>query len=317
MRLGYCCINLSLKDQGVTINRGMTKKTWETRGLSWASELAEKNLTDLLTILEWNLAHDIEVYRMSSDIFPWMSEYPLESLPNFDRHAALMARVGEFVSAHGMRLSFHPGQFDVLASPNQDIVRKTVWDLDQHARIMDWMGLPASPGAAINIHVGGTYGDKQAALDRFCLNFDSLADTTKARLVVENDDKASQYSVKDLYHGVHKKIGCPVTFDHLHHRLCTGGLSGYDAATLAASTWAGHTPLQHYSSPKSLYEDMASVDRSHADYVHDHIPHYGFSPDVEIEAKAKDLAVLQYRVDRLLLERVEPRKFSFETEQIC
>lgn len=316
MRLGYCCINLSLKDQGVTINRGMTKKTWETRGLAWASELAEKNLTDLLTILEWNLAHDIGVYRMSSDIFPWMSEYPLESLPNFDRHLALMTRVGEFVSAHGMRLSFHPGQFDVLASPSPDIVRKTVWDLDQHARIMDLMGLPSSWDAAINIHVGGTYGDKESALSRFCLNFEQLADSTKARLVVENDDKASQYSVKDLYHGVHKKVGCPVTFDHLHHRLCTGGLSGYDAATLAASTWAGHTPLQHYSSPKSLYEDSSVVDRSHADYVHDHIPHYGLSPDVEIEAKAKDLAVLQYRVDRLLLERVEPRKFLFETEPI-
>jgi UV DNA damage endonuclease len=313
MRLGYCCINLSLKDRGVTINRGMTQKTWKQRGLPWAAELAEKNLTDLLTILEWNREHDIPIYRMSSDIFPWMSEYELEQLPNFSRLAPLMAQVGAFVESHGMRLSFHPGQFDVLASPNPEVVRKTVWDLDQHARIMDLMGLPKSYDSAINIHVGGTYGDKESALDRFCLNFERLSDSTKARLVVENDDKASQFSVKDLYHGVHSRVGCPITFDHLHHRLCTGGLDAYSAATLAASTWQGHTPLQHFSSPKSLHEDSKVVDRSHADYVHDFIPHHGLAPDVEIEAKAKDLAVLQYRVDRQLLERVEPKLFPFET----
>ncbi len=90
-------------------------------------------------------------------------------------------------------------------------------------------------------------------------------------------------------------------------------LDAYSAATLAASTWQGHTPLQHFSSPKSLHEDSKVVDRSHADYVHDFIPHHGLAPDVEIEAKAKDLAVLQYRVDRQLLERVEPKLFPFES----
>ena len=152
MRLGYCCINLSLKSQGITINRGMVKKTWLAQGTSRASELAEQNLRDLLKILEWNVANEIQVYRMSSDIFPWMSEYQFEDLPNFERLRELMEKVGSYVQEHGLRISFHPGQFDVLASPNPEIVRKTVYDLNQHSRIMDFMALPQNYSAPINIY---------------------------------------------------------------------------------------------------------------------------------------------------------------------
>lgn len=312
MRLGYCCINLSLRDEGVTINRGMIKKTWEQYGLAKAGELAELNLRDLCKILEWNVAHDIRVYRMSSDIFPWMSEYRFEDLPNFSTLCEIMEQVGEYVHHHGLRISFHPGQFDVLASPNPSVVDKTIWDLDQHARIMDLMQLPQDYRAPINIHIGGSYGDKPSALARFCENFNRLAPSTKARLVVENDDKASQFSVKDLYYGVYRVVGCPITFDHLHHRFCTGDLSASEAAHLAASTWHGFTPLQHYSSSKPMYEDSLAINRSHADYIYEVIPDYGLDVDVEIEAKAKDLAVLKYRIGENLL--TEPLKFNFETE---
>jgi UV DNA damage endonuclease len=311
-RLGYCCINLSLKGQGITINRGMVKKTWLTQGKARASELAEQNLLDLLKILEWNVANDIRVYRMSSDIFPWMSEYRFEDLPNFTRLRQLMEKVGNYVQEHSLRISFHPGQFDVLASPNAEVVRKTVYDLDQHARIMDFMLLPKDYSAPINIHVGGTYGDKESALTRFCENFQLLSPSTKARLVVENDDKASQFGVADLYQGVYMKIGCPITFDHLHHRLCTNGLTAEVAAKLASTTWHGHRPMQHFSSPKSLYEDSSVVNRSHADYVYDYIPSYGIDCDVEVEAKAKDLAVLKYLADTRAIAPFSPKLFEFE-----
>jgi len=313
MRLGYCCINLSLREQGVTINRGMIKKTWEQFGIARAGELAELNLRDLCKILEWNVANDIRVYRMSSDIFPWMSEYRLEDLPNFSTLSAIMAQIGEYVHQHQLRISFHPGQFDVLASPNPKVVEKTIYDLDQHARIMDLMCLPKSYQAPINIHVGGSYGDKPSALARFCENFKLLSPSARARLVVENDDKASQFSVKDLYFGIYKVVGCPITFDHLHHRFCTGELSAKEAAHLAASTWPlCITPLQHYSSSKALYEDSSVITRSHADHIYETIPDYGLTVDVEVEAKAKDLAVLRYRTSCDLLEA--PLKFNFEKE---
>lgn len=317
MRLGYCCINLSLRDEGITANRGMIKRTWQEQGLARASELALLNLRDLHTIIQWNIEHDIRVYRMSSDIFPWMSEYKFEDLPNFNVIRDTLQAIGHLAIRNNIRLSFHPGQFDVLASPNPSVVDKTIWDLDQHARIMDLMGLPKSHHAAINIHIGGSYGDKESALARFCENFKRLAPSTRARLVVENDDKSSQFSVKDLYDGVYKVVGCPITFDHLHHRFCTGGLSAHDAAHLAASTWGQVTPLQHYSSSRSLYEDSSAIDRSHADYIYDFIPSYGLDVDVEIEAKAKDLAVLKYRQDLVSNhpELYNPVLFKFENHE--
>ena len=310
MRLGYCCINLSLKDQGVTTNRGMIRKTFDEKGLEYVSELVQRNLADLFTILTWNHLNGIHVYRMSSDLFPWMSEYRLEDLPEFDRIAFLAQRVGHAAETYGARLSFHPGQFDVLASPNPEVVRKTIYDLDQHARIMDLMGLPQDYRSAINIHVGGSYGDKLTAMQRFCENFKRLAPSTQARLVVENDDKPSQFGVIDLFNSIHRVVGCPITFDHFHHRFCTNDISASEAAQLAASTWGQITPLQHYSSSKALYEDSTVINRSHADYVYDTIPDYGFDADVEIEAKAKDLALLQYVAQEGIV--TEELKFEFE-----
>jgi UV DNA damage endonuclease len=295
----------------------MIRKTFDSEGLPYVSKLVKQNLTDLLVILLWNHKNGIKVYRMSSDLFPWMSEYKFEDLPNFNVIRDTLQAIGHLAIRNNIRLSFHPGQFDVLASPNPSVVDKTIWDLDQHARIMDLMGLPKSHHAAINIHIGGSYGDEESALARFCENFKRLAPSPRARLVVENDDKASQFSVKDLYEGVYEVVGCPITFDHLHHRFCTGGLSAFEAAHLAASTWGQVTPLQHYSSSRSLYEDSSAIDRSHADYVYDFIPSYGIDPDIEIEAKAKDLAVLKYRQDLVSNhpELYNPVLFKFENHE--
>ena len=189
VRLGYCCINLSLASRKITANRGMIKRTFQAKGQDYCSLLAHQNIKDVLTILRWNLTHEIYVYRISSDIFPWMSEYEIQKLPNFSEILKDLQKIGEFVTANGIRISMHPGQFDVLPSPNESVVRKTLKDLDQHCEIMDLMGLPLTHEFPINIHVGGTYGDKEAAAERFCTNFEKLSDNTKKRLVVENDDK--------------------------------------------------------------------------------------------------------------------------------
>jgi UV DNA damage endonuclease len=295
VRLGYCCINLSLADQKITANRGMIKKTFQEKGPAYCGELAHKNVQDILKILQWNLANDIYVYRMSSDIFPWMSEYEITQLPNFMEILPDMQAIGKFVIANGMRISMHPGQFDVLPSPNPAVVTKTVKDLDQHAQIMTLMGLPIDHNYPINIHVGGTYGDKESAAQRFCKNFQLLHENTRARLVVENDDKATQYSVLDLFQLVYTNIGTPITFDFHHHRFNTSDLTEEAALALAATTWGRVTPLTHYSSSKKTFEDPSVIARSHADYVYEQINTYNRSFDIEVEAKAKDLAVLKYR----------------------
>jgi UV DNA damage endonuclease len=293
VRLGYCCINLSLADKKISANRGMIKKTFEAKGKDYAAELAYLNLCDLLEIIKWNVDNDIIVYRMSSDIFPWMSEYEITKLYNFSKIQEKLTEIGEFVIESGIRVSMHPGQFDVLCSPSPAVVTKTIKDLNQHAEIMDLMGLPINHRFPVNIHLGGTYGDKKSAAQRFCENFFKLSESAQKRLVVENDDKAAQYSVSDLYSLVYQKIGTPITFDYHHHRFNTGDLSEEQAFKLAYSTW-DCTPLYHYSSCRKTFEDSSVIARSHADYIYEKIRTYDHNIDIEVEAKSKDLAVIQY-----------------------
>ena len=295
MNLGYCCINLTLKPEGLSTNRGMIKRTFQAKGLEHAGKLALENVKDLYKILEWNQENGIKVFRISSSLFPWMSEYQFEELPQWSEIKRELERCGNFVLENGHRVGFHPGQFCVLPSPTEKVVENTINELDRHSRILDEMGLPATPQYSLNIHVGGSYGDKSGTLERFCNNFKKLSETTKKRLVVENDDKASQYGVRDLYRGVHEKIGIPITFDFFHHTFCTNGLSTDEAATLAASTWPyGIRPLAHFSSSKKKWEDESVIERSHADYLYESIPEIGELFDIEIEAKAKELSLFKY-----------------------
>ena len=93
------------------------------------------------------------------------------------------------------------------------------------------MGLSRTPYNKINIHCNGVYGDKIAAMDRFCKNFERFTRISSNRLTVENDDKASMYSVKDLMY-IHERIGIPIVFDYHHHKFCTGDLSEEEALKL-------------------------------------------------------------------------------------
>jgi UV DNA damage endonuclease len=293
--LGYCCINLTLREKGIYTNRSMIKKTFLEKGPEYAGELALLNIRDLFAILEWNVANNIRIFRISSTIFPWMSEYDFEDLPNFNEIESALIDVGMYIIDNNLRVGFHPGQFCVLPSPTPKVVNSTIDELDKAARILDLMGLPINHKFSLNIHVGGSYGDKDDTLKRFCENFSRLSESAQKRLVVENDDKASQYSVQDLYSGIYSKIKVPITFDFFHHTFCTGDLSTDDAAQLAASTWPDDIrPLAHYSSSKKINEDSSVVNRSHADYIYEQIPDISDIFDIEIEAKSKELALIKY-----------------------
>jgi UV DNA damage endonuclease len=114
-------------------------------------------------------------------------------------------------------------------------------------------------------------------------------------LTLENDDKASMYSVKDLYYGIYKKVGVPIVFDYHHHQFCTGDMSEQEALEMALSTWGDIKPVTHYSeSRRDEQEDMRIRVQAHSDYVYDKIEMYGNDFDIMIEAKAKELAVKRY-----------------------
>ena len=291
--LGYACINMTLGKEKITTNRSMIKKTFLTKGVSYASELAYKNVVDLEKILKWNVKNNIYFFRVSSDIFPWASEYDLETLPQIHLIRIVLQRIGKFVQENNVRITCHPGPFNVLGSPNDDVVRRTIIDLELHGKIFDLMGLSKTPFNKINIHCNGAYGDKVETMKRFCRKFDMLSDSVKSRLTVENDDKASMYSVKDLMQ-IHNTIGIPIVFDYHHHKFCTGDLLEEDALRLATSTWGTVTPVVHYSESKALHENDSKIKpQAHSDYI-DILPNtYGLDIDIMLETKQKELALLK------------------------
>lgn len=295
-RFGYCCINMTLQEQkGITIGRGMIKRTFEQKGIQYASELALQNVRDLIEIIKWNNQQGIKLYRMSSDMIPWMSEYELKDLPDYAKISNLLKGAGKIAMDAGQRLTFHPGHFCVIASQNPDVVVRSIKELNQHGEIMDLIGLPRTPYAAINIHVNTTAISKEDSLNRFIKAFDGLDLSVKERMTVENDDKKAQYSISDLVHGLSAHTGIPIVFDYHHHWCYDDPMPEKDALYLAASTWPeGIRQLVHYSSCKKIHEDNSVVNRAHADYIYEEIQSYGLSIDVDLEAKAKEKALINY-----------------------
>ena len=296
INLGYACINTELQEQGIFTGRGMIRRTFDAKGLPYVSEIAIQNIKDLIEIIKWNHTKDIKVYRMSSRIFPWDSEYEFTELPDYKKICTLLKSAGNLAKKYGQRLSFHPAQFCVLASPNEKVVESSLVELNRAGQIMDLMGLPQSPAAKINIHVGGAYGDKASALERFCKNYKRLLPCTAKRLTVENDDKASMYSVLDLYEGVYKVIGIPIVFDYHHHKFCTGDMTEQQALKLALSTWPkGIRPCTHYSESRAKEKlDESIKPQAHSDYILEKPKDYGWDFDCVVEAKAKEKTLLKF-----------------------
>ena len=323
MALGFACLNTQLQKSGTFTNRTCRKKTLHSKGLEYISGLAFQNCLDLRELVKWNRVMGIELFRVSSGLFPWMDEYDFRVLKDYKLIEITLRSVGELAERFNQRLTFHPGPFNCLASYNPDVVAKTIRELDKHSEQFNIMGFEPSNYNKINIHVGGSYDDKEATLERFCKNFELLADHTKKRLVVENDDKASEYSVKDLYEGVYKRIGIPITFDYYHHKFNTGGLTEEEALKLAATTWpTGIKQCCHYSesrrkeqlfelnkvlkqnnllleelTPDSVFYEMKKeIDKikeiAHSDYIYKEINTYGLDVDIVVEAKMKEQAIL-------------------------
>ena len=297
-RMGYACINMQLSSQKPKIytGRSMIKRTFQSKGINYASELGLQNCKDLLEIIKWNNENGFNFFRITSNLFPWCSEYDLKDMPDYDEICDILSEAGRYAIDNDIRITSHPGPFNVLTSPHPHVVENCIKDLSIHGEVFDMMGLSRTPYNKINIHIGGVYGDKVSAMERFCENFHRLPDSVKTRLTVENDDKATMYSVTDLYEGVYCKIGIPIVFDYHHHRFCDGGLSEEDALEIAISTWGDIVPVVHYSESRNIeQEDDKIRPQAHSDYVRDYIDTYGNRVDIMVEAKHKELAVLKYK----------------------
>tara|TARA_B110000046_G_scaffold118932_1_gene125577 strand:- start:110 stop:1090 length:981 start_codon:yes stop_codon:yes gene_type:complete len=308
MNIGYACINMQLsypqkyggQEKGVlpiTTGRSMIRRTFDSKGIVYASEKTLSNCSDLEKIVKWNINNGYKFFRVTSNLAPWKSEYRWDEMPDIEQIRKHLWSAGTMANTHNLRLTSHPGPFNVLTSPHPHVVENCVKDLTDHGDVFDMMNLSRTPYNKINIHIGGAYGDKESAMKRFCENFELLPDSVKSRLTVENDDKASMYSVKDLYYGVYKRIGIPIVFDYHHHKFCSGDMSEQEALEMALSTWPSDiTPVVHYSESrrKEQLDETIRV-QAHSDYIYDEIDTYGHDIDIMVEAKRKELAVQKYK----------------------
>lgn len=313
LSLGYACDNLTLRRSGrIFTNRSCFKRTFLTRGLAHVSTLALHNCRDLLHIVRWNHENGVDLFRVSSKLFPWSGQYELEELPDFEEISATLAAIGDLVRSYGQRLTCHPPHFIKLASPKEDVRLRSIADLEIQARVFDLMGFSPSHWNKINIHVGGVYGSKARTLERFAKTFDSLSESVRQRLAVENDDRPNSYSVADLL-PLHASTGIPITFDFHHHQFCRGGQTQQEAFEAALTTWpVGIRPVVHWSETPECPERQQTHPHAHSAFVYGPIYLYGREAEVDvmIESKAKEVALLLYR------DEIAPRLAADELRRV-
>lgn len=297
MILGYYGKNNFVEAKGYKFIIPRFYPSWSVRSEKNKTELGiavENNVNTLYEVIKWNIENDIYYYRF---VFEYINDYynwvPITELPNFNKIETVLKKIGKYILDNNFRLSTHPALFNVLSSDKEKVVKNTIKNLNAHSIFFDLMGLPANDFYPINIHVGGATGSKSDALRRFIESFDKLYDTTKKRLVVENDDKPSLFSVKELIY-LHENIGIPICFDYLHHSFYDGGLTEEEGLKLASSTWKTF-PVVHITSTILNENQTAKNPRKHADFLHESFDDHGINLYAMIEAKESLKSLLKYR----------------------
>jgi UV DNA damage endonuclease len=198
-------------------------------------------------MLRFNVKHRILFFRITSDLVPFAS-HPICQFGWQGFFQATFREIGDFIKAHGIRISMHPDQFTLINSLDIGVFERSIEELRYHAQVLDLMGLDTS--AKMQIHVGGAYGNREKSISRFIDRFALIDEGVKARLVVENDDRI--YRVEDCLR-IHGETGIPVLFDALHHEANNSGKTTRELLALVSKTWkeGDGIPMVDYSSQKS------------------------------------------------------------------
>ena len=328
IQLGLCCINTLLRSQKPTIfcSRTCRLNTILEKGIEYAKDLSIHNISDITKLVDWNIENNIYVLRLSSDMFPHSVNPRCEGY-DLDYCTKQLKEIGQYCRERNVRLTFHPGQFNVIASPNDLVFQNTLHDLQRHCDILDLMD--CDQNSVMVIHGGGIYGDKPKTIARWCENFKKLPENVRNRLVLENCEK--NFNIEDCLY-VSKITGVPVVFD-THHFECYKLLHPeevfkephqYMLAILTTWRKRGIKPKFHVS------EQGSGRVGHHSDYI-ETIPQYLLDIpkkyhtkiDIMIEAKMKEQAILrlhkkyavelqipQHIVDDELIDKVDNMDIS-------
>jgi UV DNA damage endonuclease len=296
IRFGLCCI---FREYPVVFRR--TTATYLARfsekdRLTRLAGLCAHNAQSLLKALVFCRDNRIGAFRINSQILPLKTHpdmgYDMFDLPGAEEIVAAFKACGEFCLANDIRTTFHPDQFIILSSPNPEVVQRSVADLVYQAQVAEWVNADV-----INIHAGGVYGDKPSAVSRLAAAIETLSGPVRKRLTLENDDRS--YTPRDLF-PVCTDLNIPLVYDVHHHRCLPDGMSVEAATAQSLKTW-DREPLFHISSPRDGWSGPDP--RKHHDYIDIRdLPKDWLSMDitVEVEAKAKELAIKKLMADLIL-----------------
>ena len=292
IRLGLCCIFREAPIRFRTTTATSVARRTRPEQLQKLNQLCLENASALQKAIRFCAEHGIGAFRVNSQILPLKTHpkvgYDLKELPDGEEIKALFKAAGRLRKERELRLSFHPDQFVILNSMRSDVVDASIKELAYQAEVADWIGADV-----LNIHGGGAYGDKPAALDRLIQAVQKLPKAIRSHLTFENDDRT--FSPADLL-PVCRETGVPLVYDVHHHRCLPDKFSEQEATEAAVSTWA-REPLFHISSPRNGWKS-GDDPKPHADFI-DPVDFPAcwkkLDATVEVEAKAKEPAVADLR----------------------
>lgn len=191
-------------------------------------DVTAANLDALESILRWNIAHRITVFRLSSNTIPFGS-HPVNEARWWEEFADRFAELGALMD--GMSISTHPGQYTVLGSAREEVVEASLAEVEYQALLLRSFGLDTS--RKLVIHLSGTP-------ERFVAATQRLSPDARERIVVENDER---FSLEDVL-----PLGFPVVFDAFHHQLQPSlpELDVRGAVVEARATWSSRQEV-HFS----------------------------------------------------------------------
>ncbi len=293
IRFGLCCI---FRKEPIKFRRTTAKylgRFSRRHQLAYLSELCMANADSLYTALQFCRRHGIKGFRINSQILPLKTHpdigYRFEDLPSHGKIRRMFERCGTYAAEHDLRTTFHPDQFILLSSPDDSVIQRSTADLIYQSEVAQWVNADV-----INIHAGGAYGDKIRTLNRLRREIERLPEAVRRRLTLENDDRS--YTPKDLL-PVCRDMEIPLVYDVHHHRCLPDGNGVEKSTQLALKTW-NREPLFHLSSPLNTWE--GGNPRNHHDFIDiADFPKSWLPLDItiEVEAKAKELAVLKLMED--------------------
>ncbi|RQW84649.1 MAG: UV DNA damage repair endonuclease UvsE [Geobacter sp.] len=290
MRFGLCCIFIEEPIRFRTTTAKALAGLPRPEQYARLSDICCENARSLLRAVQTVHSLGIGAFRVTTPFFPRYTHpevgYTLEELPGGEEIRSLLAEVAQLRSRLNIRLSFHPDQFVSISSLRDEVVRKSLAELEYQGLVAELIGADV-----ITIHAGGRQGGKEATLQRFQANFPLLSERVRSRLALENDDIS--YTVKDLL-PVCEQLDIPLVYDVHHHRCNPDGLTVEEATRHAMATWRchGREPWVHISSRRNSWGE--GNPRLHADYIDpDDFPGcwQGLELTIDVEAKAKELAV--------------------------